>query len=710
MRRSCHLVVLPALVSLLAAACSSPQGGGSSAPRDAAPAAIAPTPAERERIFTPPPMPAPSQFRTASGAPGPGYWQQRCDYAIAATLDETDRTLTGREVITYTNNSPDPLPHLWFNLDQNLFNPASDGARMTKGGARFGNRDGFVGGFTLSAVTVNDQPAEIDVHDTLGRLDLPTPVAPRGGTVRVGITFSFPVPPYGSDRMGIDDVRDGPIFEIAQWFPNVCVYDDVYGWNTLPYLGQGEFYTNFGHYDVRLTVPRTHIVAATGVLQNPEEVLTPQQRERLSAARSSAESIAIRAKDEITDPATRPPGPSGPEGSALTWHFTADDVRTFAWASSAAFAWDACFAAGSGIGSNGDATKGQGTLCQSFYPREAAGVWGPTALGGGSSQMLRSSLQHYGAKWYAYPYPTANNINGIVGGMEYPMIIFCGGGRPTTNANEEIPSAKDAERGLFGVTTHEIGHNWFPMVVNTDEKRHAWMDEGFNTFINYYANLERYPDQLPRRGNARVWSRGHTKPTEQPVDVPADQLIAGTLGTQQYEKTSVGLVLLREGILGPDRFDAAFREYLRRWAFKSPRPCDFFRTMEDVSGADLSWFFRGWFYENGVLDQAVVSVEQSTLAAEPAGDDDARSRSAAAAETEARATFTNRAQLVMPLVFKVMYEDGTEETLTIPVQAWSATSEWQSSWNTRGRRIKELTIDPDEEFPDVDLSNNTWPR
>lgn len=673
--------------------------GGCAAPGGSVSAVLAPATtndgaANWAAAFTPPPMPEPNACRTATGEPGPAYWQQRCDYAIAATLDENARTITGRESITYTNNSPDPLTHLWFNLEQNLFRPSSDGSHLTRPSQRFGNRDGFDGGFTIGSVEVGGAAATLDVHDTLGRLDLPAPVASRGGQVHVSIAWSFPIPLYGADRMGIDKVRDGDIFEIAQWFPNVCVYDDVHGWNTLPYLGQGEFYTNFGSYDVRLTVPRSHIVAATGVLQNPEEVLTAQQRERLSSARATHESIVIRGKDEVTDPASRPLSGSTSD-TPLTWHFTADHVRTFAWASSASFLWDACFVPGSGIGSDGDPTRGQGTLCQSFYPREAAHVWGPQALGGGSTQMLRASLEHYGKKWYAYPYPVASNISGIVGGMEYPMIIFCGGGRAEPDHTNAIPSGKDAERGLFGVTTHEIGHNWFPMMVNTDEKRHAWMDEGFNTFMNYYANLERYPDILPRRGNARVWAKDNPKPTPQPVDVPADQLVAGSLGRQQYEKTSVGLVLLREGILGPERFDRAFRAYIRRWAFKSPRPWDFFRTMEDVSGEDLDWFWRGWFYENGVLDQAVVAVEQPKVGT-------------AEADGDARATFTNRGQLVMPLVFKVTYEDGTEETRRIPVQAWSSTNTWEAAWDTGGRTIKELVIDPEEEFPDADLKNNVW--
>lgn len=643
---------------------------------------------DHRTAFTRPEMPEPNEFRTATGAPGPGYWQQRADYAIAATLDAQARALSGRQTVTYTNNSPDVLTHLWFNLDQNLFSPTSDGARMTKSGARFGNRDFFKGGYSTLRASIDGKPVDFAIRDTLGRIDLPAPLPARGGVVRIDIEWAFPIAPYGSDRFGIEDMKDGPIFQLAQWFPNICVYDDVHGWNILPYLGQGEFYTNFGRYEVSLTVPRTHIVAATGVLQNADEVLTPLQRERLSQARASAESVLIRTADEVTDPASRPAG-----GDTLTWRFIADNVRTFAWASSAAFIWDACATPHSGPGSDGDPARGDGVLCQSFYPREAMHVWGPAARGGGSSQMLRTSIEHYGKMWYAYPYPTASNVNGIVGGMEYPMIVFCGGGRQTPDANGAIPSAADAERALFNVTTHELGHNWFPMLINTDERRHAWMDEGFDTFINYYANLERYPDILPRRGNARVWAREHPTPSSQPLDIPADQVAPGTLGKMQYGKTATGLVLLREGILGAERFDRAFREYIRRWAFKSPRPWDFFRTIEDLAGEDLGWFWRGWFYSTGVLDQAVAEVRQP-----------------AANQSTAVAVIDNRGELVMPLSLEVTYDDGRTETRRWPVQVWYSSTRYEAAWDTGGSRIRSVEIDAEQELPDVNLKNNRWER
>jgi len=632
--------------------------------------------------FAQPTWPAPNDMRNATGAPGPGYWQQRADYRISASLDAEARTVTGRATVTYTNNSPHALAYLWLHLEQNLFRADSDGARMTGPGDRFGNRDGFEGGLELlgisGAATPDGAPdpasaLALNVYGTVARLELPAPVDADGGQVSFTIAWKFKVPDYGSDRMGIDEVADGPIFQLAQWFPAVAKHDDVYGWNTLPYLGAGEFYTDFGDYTVELDVPVSHLVAATGTLENPEDVLTPQQLERLSASRASSETVAIRAVDEVATPQSRPTGTDG----RLTWRFDAENVRTFAWSSSAAFAWDACFLPGVGPGSDGENGKrgAGGTLCQSFYPREAAGQWSK------STQMVRDSIDHYSRRWFAYPYPTATNVNGIVGGMEYPMMAYC--------------SEREDERGLWGVTTHELGHNWFPMIVSTDERRHAWMDEGFNTFINYYHQLERYPDDLPRRGHPRRWSRENPNPFSQPIDTPADLLLQGTLGATQYAKTAVGMVLLREGILGEERFDAAFREYTRLWAFKSPRPWDFARAMENAAGMDLGWFWRGWFYSPGVLDQAVTTVMQ------PGGGDGEESRNA-------RVTFENRGDLIMPVVFMVEYTDGTDEIRRLPVQVWAQGDSWTTTWNCKGRKIRSVTIDPDEQFPDVDLGNNVW--
>lgn len=624
-------------------------------------------PRDLQTIFTPLDLPTPTEERLGSGVPGPAYWQNTADHVIEAELDDGARRLWGRQSITYTNHSPYELDYLWLHLEQNLFHPDSRGARMTPPGARFGNRDGFVGGFEIRSVSIAKEhefarPVEMAIHDTLGRIDLREPLMP-GESVTIGLEWAFNLPEYGSDRMGIEEVEQGTIFQLAQWFPTVVKYDDVYGWNTMPYLGQGEFYTDFGSYEVRLTVPRDHIVAATGVLQNPSEVMTSDQLVRWNTAQGSRETVMIREADEVGDPASRPAG-EGP----LTWHFKADDVRTFAWTSSDAFIWDGAAVEGSSVN----------TFVQSVYPKEAAELWKD------STDMLRFAIEGYNQRWLEYPYPTAINANGIVGGMEYPMIVFC--------------RNRTSERGLYGVTTHEIGHNWFPMVINTDERRHAWMDEGFNSFINIYSNEERFGDG-GSRGNPRQFARSMLAPNQQPIALYADQIERRSLGRLQYAKVATGLFVLREAILGPERFDFAFNRYQREWAFKSPRPADFFRVMEDAAGEDLDWFWRGWFYETGHLDQAVAAVE-----VEIAGGVDKED----APTGFTRITFRNHGELVMPVEYEVGYDDGTTQTLRLPVEAWFNTNEWTVRLGTQDRAITRVTIDPRGVFPDAIPENDEW--
>jgi hypothetical protein len=628
----------------------------------------APGPRKMETVFSALDLPAPNAMRTASGLPGPQYWQQRVDYTIDAALDAEKKRITAKAVVRYVNHSPDDLPYLWLHLEQNLFREGSTGSLAIEPGTRFGSR-GFEGGYEIQGVrAVSGGALKLSVYDTVGRLELPEPVKGKGGEFSFEIAWAFNIPPYGVDRMGIDACAQGDVFELAQWFPAVCVYDDVYGWNTLPYLGQGEFYTNFGDYKVRLTVPRDHIVAATGELLNAENVLTDEQRERLGRARRSETPVMIVAEGEVGKAASRPGG-EGP----LTWEFDARDVRTFAWASSKAFMWDGCFLQESGpMGEDGEL---RGTLCMSVYPKEALPLWRDQ-----STNDLRFSIDHYNKQWVRYPYPVATNVNGCVGGMEYPMIIFCGG--------------RGDPHGLWGVTTHEIGHNWFPMMINTDERRHGWMDEGFNTFINYYAGLARYPEDAARdegqRGNARKFVPAMMEGQQQPMDTVPDRIWRGRLGNLIYEKTAVALVLLREEVLGPERFDAAFRRYMAGWSFKSPRPWDFFRCMEDAAGADLAWFWRGWILETGTLDQAVTEVAYT-----PDGE-------------SVLVTFTNRGELVMPVEYRVMYEDGTSELRKLPVEVWGSTNQWTAMWDANGRKVERVELDPGGALPDTDLTNNVW--
>ena len=634
MRRTASVL---ALFPILLIACEGARGLRVHAPRS------------QVTIFSPLDLPAPTTIRTASGAPGRDYWQQQVDYVIESELDVEANVITGSATITYVNNSPDPLDYLWLHLEQNIFRDDSLGTQLETRMRRKGkSRSGVV----IDGLHSGGVDLAISVHDTLGRIDLDDPVPPDGGRFVFTIDWHFDFPTGSSMRLGRETVEQGLIYEVAQWFPAVAVYDDEYGWNTLPYLGAGEFYTNFGSYDVHLTVPRSHIVAATGVLQNPADVFTPTQIDRLEEARGSAETILIRTPEEVEDPDSRPGG-EGP----LTWHYLADRVRTFAWASSDAYIYDACDL--------------DGVLVQSVYPKEALPLWSK------STQMLRAAIKGYNEKWFRYPYPEATNVNGTEGGMEYPMIIFC--------------RARLNEKSLYGVTTHEIGHNWFPMIVSNDERRHAWMDEGFNSFINYYSYHDWFDEGTGRRGDAAAFARHMTDERNVPVATWPDRIPGGMLHRLEYDKTSVGLVLLREQILGPKRFDPAFRMYIRRWAFKSPRPRDFFRTMEDVSGVDLAWFWRGWFLETATMDQAIASVAQ-----------DRRERG-----VEVTLTLDSLGELVMPVALTLHYADGAAETRRLPVESWFARRRIQRTWRADAPLVR-VEIDAERKFPDVDRSNNTW--
>jgi hypothetical protein len=503
---------------------------------------------------------------------------------------------------------------------------------------------------------------QMEVFDTLGRLTLPNAVQPKGGMVQVEIGWSFNIPAYGADRMGIQSVEQGKIYEMAQWFPSICKFDDVNGWNVLPYLGQGEFYTDFGSYDVRISAPRGHVVCATGVLQNPNEVLTTQQLERLNQAKKSEKTVIIRTQEEVGTPAACPQG-EGP----LAWHFKADKVRTFAWTSSKATIWDAC-------GVNWE--DGSTVLCQSVYPKESLQTWPE------STQMLRHSVLKYSNQWFRYPYPTITNVSGICAGMEYPMVLFC---------NDDFSKA-----GLFSVTSHELGHTWFPMVVNTDERRFPWMDEGFNTFINFYDRFDVYNAEvnggpMPREEGAPSGrGRGNSTLANQPIAVPADQIRPDRLGRLAYFKPGNGLRLLREVILGPERFDPAFKMYIREWSFKSPQPADFFRCMENAAGMNLAWFWRGWYLEDLLCDQAITSVISG-----PDSDN-------------VRIQIANKQEMVMPVFLKVEFEDKTSKEVELPVYVWYYTNLWTADVPTEGKSVAKVTLDPRRNVPDSDRSNNTW--
>lgn len=629
-----------------------------------------PTARAKETIFSPLTLPPPNSMRTGAGTPGPDYWQQQVNYAIDATLDTDANEVRGKAIVTYINNSPQQLDYIWLHLEQNLFRENSIGALSSEPDTRFGYRghDGGLNVRYVRAVGGSDAGKELKlaIYDTVGRLEIPHPVAAKGGKIEFEIAWSFKIPPFGADRMGTQKVEQGTIYEIAQWFPAACVFDDYYGWNTLPYLGQGEFYTNFGDYDIRLTVPRDHVVICTGSLQNEKDVLTKAQQDRLDEARKTDKAVMIVGPDDVGKKESRPDG-SGP----LTWAFHAEKVRTVAWTSSPAFIWDACYLNDSGpAGSDGKPT---GTLIQSVYPKEATPLWSDK-----SSDMLRFSIDHYNKMWFRFPWPTATNVNGVVGGMEYPMIIFC--------------SERHDEHGLYGVTTHEIGHNWFPMLVNNDERRHAWMDEGFNSFVNIYSNRARWPESRGTREEVHDFAMQNARGQQQPMDTAADAVWRGRLGFLEYGKTQVAMQLLREEVLGPERFDPAFRRYVAQWAFKSPRPADFFRCIEDAAGQDLAWFWRGWFLETGDLDQAVTDVRYTKD------------------EKVALITFTNYGELVMPTKYRVTFEGGISEMHTLPVEVWMTTNQWTAAVEVGTKKVVKVEVDPDGKLPDIDLKNNAWGR
>ncbi|MBI4540309.1 MAG: M1 family metallopeptidase [Gemmatimonadetes bacterium] len=611
-------------------------------------------------MFAPLDLPEASLVRTAAGAPGPEYWQQEVDYNIRVALDAAEHRIAGTEAITYRNRSPHELTHLWLQVEQNLFTPESAGSRVHGTGRWSGAFSGGGMNFTRVELVQEGERAtpRYVVDGTRMRIDLERPLRPRTGEARIEIDWSFVVPEYGADRMGRLRTQDGWVYELAQWYPRTYVYDDVNGWNPQPYLGQGEFYLEYGRFDVEITVPREFIVVATGELVNSESVLTTAQRERLARARRSEQTVRIVSADEVGKVETRPAG-RGP----LTWRFRAENVRDFAWAASPAFLWDAA--------------SWEDVLIMSAYPREGLGPDRDGSPGWEkATDFARHTVAFYSRMWYRYPYPVAINVGSIVGGMEYPMIVFC--------------SVSSRGQGLFGVTDHEFGHTWFPMIVGNDERRWAWLDEGFNTFQNHYSNLAYYgaeAGRLQRTSPAYIARRMQSSIGDQPIMTHADDIRREGLGFLGYRKPGYGLILLRELILGPERFDEAFRTYVRRWAYKHPQPADFLRTMEDVSGQDLDWFWRGWFYSTELLDQAVDSVQVT--------------------DSATRVFLSNREGLVMPVSVTVELRDGTsvQERLSVEVWAWSDRYTLELAG---GRPVARVVVDPAEMLPDVRRENNVW--
>jgi peptidase M1-like protein len=629
-------------------------------------------------IFSPVQLPPPSDTRRADGAPGRAYWQQRVDYTIRGTLDTAAKRLSGTETIRYTNNSPDTLRFVWMQLDQNLFREGSTGSLLFPSESRFGAA-GFQGGFDIGGVSqcgaagqrgggaettkrkrgakppTNPLPPcpsvrlRTRVDDTMMYVDLAIPIPP-GGTTVFELVYGFAVPEHGADRMG----RDGALYEMAQWYPRMAVYDDVHGWNTDQYLGQGEFYLEYGNIAYEVTVPSGYIVAGTGVLQNPADVLTAAQRDRLAAALKSDTTIHIVTGPELASGAARPV-----QQGSLTWRFRADNVRDVAWAASPEYLWDA--------------SGWEGVLAQAYYRPSAVETWADAA------KMSRYSIQEYSTRWFGYPYPQISAVEGPVSGMEYPMVA--------------MEAKGDDGPDLYNVLTHEIGHMWYPMVVGSDERRYAWMDEGFNTFINTFSE-EGYwhrDDSAVRERERRLVIGIDQTPTAQPIMTAANRYkTSNNLLSLAYVKPSIVLLNLRNKVLGPEVFDSAFREYTRRWAFKHPQPADFFRTIEEVSGRDLAWFWRGFFYTSAALDQAVESVKQ-----DPDG--------------SAQLTLANLGDAVMPLELELGFEDGTTERVKLPVEIWYGGNRYVYAINP-GKTITSARVNPDGTLPDAITTNDGWKR
>jgi hypothetical protein len=613
-------------------------------------------------IFAPLIFGSPSSVRAGSGAPGSRYWQNKADYDLRATLDTATKSVRGEMTLRYTNHSPDTLRFLWLQTEQNAFRANSLNSYIFPQDSRFGARE-FAGGYTFarieqvlgSGAKARRVKPKVRENETMTKVDFAEPLAP-GKTATIEIAYRFPVPEHGADRMG----REGSLYEIAQWYPRAAVYDDVRGWNIEPYLGQGEFYLDYGDYNLSVTVPAGYIVAATGALENTKEVLPAAQVARLAEAAKGEKVINIITADELKSGAARPKSASG----TFTWKFKAKNVRDAVWAASPEFQWDA--------------SSYKGSYAFAYYRPSAADLWKDAA------DMSRMSIQEYSERWFQYPWPHISAVEGPISGMEYPMLA--------------MENHSRTKYDLYNVVTHEIGHMWFPMIVGSNERAFMWQDEGFNTFINYFSEARRYPEQgdlFKRAQNDRLGAvEGAMRAgVDKPILVGPDRINPQLLGLAAYVKPAVGLELLREEILGPETFDDAFRTYTARWAFKHPTPADFFRTMEDVSGRRLDWFWREWFVENPHFDQTL-----DTVVVQKRGD-----------TTVVNVAYANRARGVLPIRARFTLSDGSKVDYNYPAEVWSTnTTRYVRQYKFAGKTPVKIELDPDKRLIDTDRSNNTW--
>ncbi|MDP1813873.1 MAG: M1 family metallopeptidase [Leadbetterella sp.] len=710
-------------------------------------------------------LPTPNTYRTASGAPGKEYWQQKADYDIKVELDDENQRITASEKITYYNVSPDALTYLWLQLDQNNFNEKSD-ARTTRqtsishergssGAALKGLSDKTDKEYGYLIQKVSDKlgnKLKYTINGTMMRVDLPTPLL-KGQNFVFNVDWSFNIVDANAQRArsGYEYFeKDGNyLYEMAQWFPRMCVYDDVTGWQNKQFLGQGEFALVFGDYKVAITVPNDMVVGATGELQNQKEVLSATQISRLTQAENTTAPVLIVNQSEAE--AAEKSKPTGKK----TWVYAAKNVRDFAFAASRKFIWDAMKVD----------VEGKKVWAMSLYPKEGNPLWGQY-----STRLVAHTLTQYSKRTIAYPYPVAYSVHGPVGGMEYPMMSF-NGARPQADGTY----SEGTKNFLILVIIHEVGHNFFPMIVNSDERQWSWMDEGLNSFLEGIVCRE-WDRDFPADGiePQHIVSYMKLDPAKQnSIMSSSDNILPGTFGPNAYSKPATGLNILRETVMGRELFDYAFKEYARRWAFKHPTPADFFRTMEDASAVDLDWFWKGWFYSVDALDQGIAEVEWMQVDTQNPEDTKALAKQTAEAKKKTLSTMRNekdiqqsvveadpsmkdfynnydplkvtesdkakyqkyleslspeerkwiedkkqfyvlkiknKGGLVMPLIVQAQYEDGTIEDFRFPAEIWRLNNQEIKKTITTNKKVAKFKLDPYFELPDIDDSDNVYPK
>lgn len=702
-------------------------------------------------------LPTPNNYRTASGAPGHEYYQQRADYVMDIVLDDEKQVIRGTETITYHNNSKDPLPYVWLQLDQNRRAKDSDTYKIQTNEIdeemsfaslqRLHNR--FDGGFNIESVTSTEgKPLKHVINKTMMRVNLPQTLLP-GQKVSFNVKWWYNI----NDRMkwggrsGLEYFadEDNYLYTIAQFYPRMAVYNDVEGWQHKQFLGSGEFTLSFGDYEVRLTVPADHIVGATGEIQNAKTVLTAAQRSRLEEAKKNTKDPVF-----IVTPEEAKANESSRTDKTKTWIYKAANVRDFAFASSRKFIWDAM----------GVVQNGRTILAMSLYPKEGNPLWEKY-----STRVVAHTLNTYSSYTFDYPYPVAYSVHTNRIGMEYPMICF-NGGRPEADGTY----SERTKYGMLGVIIHEVGHNYFPMIVNSDERQWTWMDEGLNSFLEYITEQAWEADFPIRAGKPEkiVNYMKTDKDKISPIMMNSESVL--NLGPNAYSKPATALYILRETIMGRELFDLAFKEYATRWKFKDPTPADFFRTMEDASGVDLDWFWRGWFFTTDHVDIAMDDVKwlqintknpevENALAkaqakASPKYIGDVRNATAttiidqdtrmrdfyndydplevtvldqkaydkylSSLDEDEKAilnanyqyysiNFSNVGGLVMPIILEFKFIDGTSEEVRIPAEIWKRNNKEVSKIFFFEKEVSEIVMDPHLETADVDRDNNYWP-